>query len=164
MDQSLSGPAFIVDGMLKGLVKWLRILGFSSTSSADLSEIYTLLNNKPGTAFVTASRTHFSKFSQDNSILLTSNNITDQLRELNEHYGIFQKINLFSICLICNIPVVPVAREKIINQIPEQVSLSMKQFWRCPSCEKIYWQGGHVYRMVNKLRQLKIPVNFKNDF
>jgi uncharacterized protein with PIN domain len=150
--------------MLKGLIKWLRIMGFSTLSYEDLQKNTTTYDIEPSAIFVTASKSHRFNFSPENIVLLTSDDLARQLHELNSRFGIFNSLNLFSICLNCNIPIEVVSKDSILDQVPEKVRLNIKRFWYCPSCHQVYWKGGHVERMLEKLKQLGIPIDFKNDF
>jgi len=153
-------PEFIIDGMLRGLVKWLRVLGFNTIFVHKLSEVPELLNSKPEAAFITASPVHYEKILCSSKLLITSVSIEDQLQEINRIYNIFEIMDPFSLCLSCNISIKPVSTGEIPDRIPERVRQSFEQFWHCPVCQRVYWQGGHVDRMIRKLRSMKVPINF----
>jgi uncharacterized protein with PIN domain len=139
-------------------------MGFSTLSYEDLQKNSTAHEIEPPAIFVTASKSHRFNFSPENIVLITSDDLASQLHELNNQLGIFNSLNLFSICLNCNIPVEIISKNAILDQVPEKVRLRIERFWYCPSCHQVYWKGGHVTRMLDKLKRLGIPINFKNDF
>jgi uncharacterized protein with PIN domain len=153
-------PEFIIDGMLRGLVKWLRALGFSAVSVHKLSEISGFLNKNPETIFITASPFHWENILHSRKLLVRSHSIEGQLRALNIMYKIFEMMDLFSICLSCNTFIEPVSIDEIVDRIPNRVRDSFEEFWYCPVCERVYWHGGHVERMIRKLRSMKVPIHF----
>jgi len=164
MNYDRSEQSFIVDNMLKGLVKWLRIMGFSTLYYEDLQKNKTAQEIESSDIFITASKTHIFNFSPENIVRINSDDLADQLHELDSRLDIFNSLNLFSICLNCNTPVEIISKDSINDKIPEKVRLHIEKFWYCPSCHKIYWRGGHVKRMLEKLKRLGIPIDFKNDF
>ncbi len=62
---------FIVDEMLKGLIRWLRILGFNTLEIISLSkEEYYLFNNY---YYLTGSPKHYDLWNNHKKILLKEN-------------------------------------------------------------------------------------------
>jgi hypothetical protein len=158
MHPETSKPAFAIDGMLAGLTKWLRILGFFAVFTRDINEAKKILPEKPELYFITSSMKHFIIFDGFKRILLTDHNLSNQLQTIDEQTGIFSKINLLSICTKCNTPVEPVDNATLIDKIPEKVKDNFDQFLICPSCTKIYWKGGHVERIIEKLKRMQVPI------
>jgi len=58
-------------------------------------------------------------------------------------------------CPKCNTRIKPVAKEKIIGKVPETTASYYNEFWECPNCEQIYWQGAHWGRILATLREAK---------
>lgn len=152
-------PIFIIDRMIHGLARWLRFLGFYSIHIEDMEHVASIKNQYPNTIFITTSKKNFNKFGDYNAFLLKKNTIPEQLLELNNVFRIYKQIDLLSICSICNIQIEPVNKDEIQNLIPDRVWNSFQTFWRCPKCQRIYWHGGHIERLINKLRQMNVPLN-----
>ena len=151
-------PKFIADTMLLGLGKWLRFLGFFTTIPENFEAARRILQNNPTQIFVTSSPNHFRQITYSSSCLIKKNHIAEQLREIDDRYHIFQKVKLFSICSRCNLPVQLISRDETLGQIPEAVTGSFEKFWKCPGCQRIYWQGGHIQRLLGKMQRMGIPV------
>ena len=151
-------PEFITDTMLQGLGKWLRFLGFLTAVPENFEAAKKLLKDNPSQIFLTSSPNHFQQITNSVTCLIKHNNITEQLREIDERFHIFHNVNLFSICSLCNLPVQSISRDEVTGQIPALVTSSFEKFWKCPSCQRIYWQGGHIQRLLEKMRRMGIPV------
>jgi uncharacterized protein with PIN domain len=150
---------FIIDGMLKGLARWLRILGFDAPVTEGKEQTARLLEGHPRAVFITGSKNHYNLFESYNSLLIKTHRISEQLAKLDETYGIFHLIQPLSRCSICNVPLKDVEKNTIEDQIPEKVFYSFHQFSKCPECGRIYWPGGHVIRMIDKLKRSGVPLS-----
>ena len=149
---------FLCDEMLKGLAKWLRFLGFSTEITANTSRIMQVLENEPSAIFLTRSRKHARIFPENSVFVLQSDDVAEQLQELNREFSLFNRMKFLSLCSVCNIPIEPIEKAEIQGQIPERVWESFQEFWKCPVCGRIYWEGGHVQRLKDKLRRMGVPV------
>ncbi len=47
--------------------------------------------------------------------------------------------------------------EHVKGLVPEAVRSRHQEFWRCPSCKRVYWQGSHWDKMVERLNHLDLP-------
>lgn len=151
-------PEFIADMMLQGLGKWLRFLGFFTSIPENFEVVQRLLKINPSQIFLTGSLKHFQQITRSIAYLVKKNNIAEQLQEIDDHFHIFQRVNLFAICSLCDIPVQSISREEIRDRIPETVKNNFEKFWICPGCQRIYWQGGHIQRLLGKMQRMGIPV------
>jgi uncharacterized protein with PIN domain len=55
-------------------------------------------------------------------------------------------------CPICNTLLETVGKEKLKNLLEPKTYKHYKQFWQCPKCKQIYWQGAHWERICGTLR------------
>jgi uncharacterized protein with PIN domain len=157
---SQTKPNFVVDGMLKGLIRWLRFLGFHSLSITKWNEILEKLTNEANFIFITGSERNFNKY-QDmkvEAILIKSNDIASQLSELNDVLNIYAQMEPLTLCSECNIEIEVVKKESIRSEVPEAIYKSHERFRQCPNCNRIYWEGGHIVRLKAKLRQMGVPI------
>ena len=112
--------------------------------------------------FLTASPKHFRKWKGDKKILIPFEKSPEQLNYVNEKLNIFAEIKFLSRCSLCNEKIVSVKREDVIDEISENVAKNINQFYQCPNCQRIYWQGGHAIRMINKLDRMGVSISFDN--
>jgi len=151
-------PEFIADTMLQGLGKWLRFIGFSTVIADNFKMARLLLLANPSLIFITSSSDHLRELGEFTAFMVRKNSIAEQLQEIDNHFHIFQRLNLFTICSLCNIPAQPISREEIRDRIPEAVKNNFENFWICPGCQRIYWQGGHIQRLLEKMQRMGIPI------
>jgi uncharacterized protein with PIN domain len=78
-----------------------------------------------------------------------------QLRELIQMKIIsLHEETLFSRCLVCNVLLNEMPREEAEGKVPDFIFYQRKEFFRCPQCSRIYWQGSHQDRMQEKIEEL----------
>lgn len=138
---------FLCDEMLKGLARWLRTSGYDVAVDADgvpdrqliaraLAEDRLLLTrDRPLMNIRHADRV---------AVLLEGNGLEACAREITRKLDIDWLHNPFSRCSLCNTPLVEIER-------PAPFPPDIVQAYLCPSCDKYYWQGGHVARMRHRL-------------
>ena len=151
-------PQFFADAMLLGLARWLRFLGFQTWNFQDREDLVERLRQQPEMIFLTSSVSHVEQFHPPHFFILTEEALDKQLHKINEQYRIFQSIELLSLCTICNVPVVRIDKMKVEGMVPTKVLANFDQFWNCPICKRIYWDGGHIKRLKEKLVRMKIPL------
>lgn len=135
-------PAFDLDGMLGALAKWLRILGFDAS--------YPCRTPSPGRVFVTTKRIA----GRSDTIIVDERDSLDQLRQVLEQAGVAPDPDLFlSRCLICNVLVEEISRDRAAGRVPEQVLRAVSVFNECPECGRVYWEGSHSERIKKRLQK-----------
>ena len=146
---------FIVTKELGRLARWLRILGFDT--------IYFKSDNKATLILIALREDRFivtrSKYKRQGlkkkTIELSSNELKLQLKELIKTLDLkIEEKRMFTRCTLCNEELVEVGKQEVQNLVPEYVYETQKAFMKCPSCNKIYWQGSHwgkVSEVVSKL-------------
>ena len=71
----------------------------------------------------------------------------EQLIEVLRRFDLTDDIHPFSRCIACNRPVETVPKREILPLLPERVRRDVEEFWRCPGCARVYWNGTHVDHM-----------------
>jgi uncharacterized protein with PIN domain len=148
---------FVIDTMLGRLTKWLRVIGLDAhyQSSYKIKEIENLL--KKGRILLTRNRA--LKDSLKPSILIDSDKVQDQLKEIKEN-GLLPATNKnwFKRCIRCNIPLQSVHIKDAQGRIPEYIiSQNIEGIHRCPSCNRYFWPGSHRERMLKQIREWGLP-------
>jgi uncharacterized protein with PIN domain len=77
----------------------------------------------------------------------------DQLREVLEIFGLKGPFRLFSRCLECNIPLVPVSKDAVLHRLEPKTRMYFNEFSRCPACDNILWKGSHHSHILEKLEK-----------
>jgi uncharacterized protein with PIN domain len=148
---------FVADHMLGKLAKQLRMLGYDTIYHAG-GDAYRLIKSarEEGRVILTRNTKLLPRTPEDHIVRITEDRPSLQMRELiqkgliSPHGG-----NLFSRCLLCNVLLSGVSREEVEGKVPDFIFYQQKEFYRCPQCQRIYWQGSHQENMVKRIEQLK---------
>lgn len=150
-------PRFLVDAMLGKLARWLILLGYDArfaggSGRADLELLEEA--RKEGRVFVTRDR-GIPAVAGVPKVVIARAGLEEQLRQLALELGLRpDPAKLFSRCPDCNEPLETLAREEALPLAPPKVRTLETPFRRCPRCGRLYWNGTHTDRIVEKLRAL----------
>jgi len=146
---------FLCDEMLKGVARWLRAAGYDTRVAPDGTQDSILLEQarEQQRIFLTRDRRLVSQRPRhDDIVLLTCNQEDDCLEELRIRLGVDWLYRPFSRCLKCNTPLLEAPPERW-QEIPQQSRELATRLLYCPSCDQLFWDGGHVSRMRARLEQ-----------
>lgn len=62
-------------------------------------------------------------------------------------------------CPKCNAKVKPIPKEKVEGKVEKSTFTYYNEFWECPKCGQIYWQGAHWTRIRETLETAKENLN-----
>lgn len=144
-------PRFLCDCNLGRLAKWLRILGFDTIYMKNMREDIIEEERLAGRVLLTRSG---KLSSRKNCFLIKSNCIADQIIEVNDKFILNKQLKPFSLCVICNEPLVSADNLKATDHVPEYVLSTVGTFRNCPKCNKFYWQGSHIKRVNETIQNL----------
>ncbi len=139
---------FVLDIHLGKLANSLRLLGFDTLYRNDYAD--------EELAQISASEERIL-LTRDKGLLMRSlvtygyyvreTNPERQVVEVLRRFDLFGKVLPFQRCIRCNGLLQPVAKEAIIDQLPEKTKLEINEFHRCSCCGQIYWKGAHFERI-----------------
>ena len=148
-------PKFIVDFMCGRLAKWLRILGYDTEFVKDFSRHKIMMKSLSEQRIVLTRDTRLSKKKVYKLILIKSDKVREQVRQVIKELNLkLQKEKFFTICSICNKQVVPIEKEKVKDLVPLYVYQNIKEFYQCPDCQRVYWQGSHYDLFLKEIEKL----------
>ena len=148
-------PRFMVDAMLGGLARWLRIMGFDTAyDPAIADEDLVRRGVGEGRRILTRDRRLPEEWRVAHCTILEGDTVEERVREVVEGFGLRDHIRLFSRCTLCNTPLQDISVEEARGQVPERVAAHHHRFARCPECRRIYWEGSHTERMRVRLREI----------
>ena len=150
---------FITDGMLGKLTRWLRMLGhdveyYKSLDDEELVDRAKIENR----ILLTRDLKLYQRAVPQGAIafLVEGHTEAKKLAQLSKRFNFKLEINVtVSRCPKCNTPIESVSKEEVIDRIPKATALYYNEFWKCPSCEQIYWRGAHWKRIEKTLREAK---------
>lgn len=139
---------FVLDVHLGKLASSLRLLGFDTLYRNDYAD--------EELAQISASQQRML-LTRDKGLLMRSlvtygyyvraTNPEQQVVEVLRRFNLFKQVLPFQRCIRCNGLLKSVAKESILDQLPEKTRLEIDEFHRCCDCRQIYWRGSHYERM-----------------
>ncbi len=146
---------FIVDGMLGKLSRWLRILGHNVKYSNNLddAQLFTIAKKERRTLLTRDFELyrHATAKGMD-AFYVEGETGEERLAALAKRYGMDLDIDMtISRCPKCNTKVKPITKEEAAGKVEKSTFEHYDEFWNCPKCGQIYWQGAHWTRIRRTL-------------
>lgn len=149
--QPLREPRFILDVHLGKLARYLRLFGFDTVYDTQYVDADIIRRGVEDKRIILTRDVGLLK----NKIVthgywLRATDPRQQIREIIQRFDLAGKCKPFSRCLECNGIIVAIEqpggadREKI----PEQVWKEQHDFFRCDSCQRVFWQGSHYDKLA----------------
>jgi uncharacterized protein with PIN domain len=143
------------DAMLGGLARWLRILGYDTSYERHIEdEALVRRCFAEGRLLLTRDRRLLEEWRVRRSLLVSAQKPPEQLCEVVTRLGLDWEGRLFERCTICNTLVCAASRSTLEGRLPERIVREHTAFSRCPTCERIYWEGSHTRRIRERLESL----------
>lgn len=145
----------LCDHMLGTLAKWMRFMGYDTAYPGPLDD----------TALIAvAAEEHRVLLTRDKelaarcpgAVRIRSDDLEEQVKEVATVLGL-RVVDPLSRCSVCNTVLVAVPEETVAGLVPEGVRSRHQEFWQCPTCHRVYWQGSHWHKMVERLQRFDQP-------
>jgi len=150
---------FVTDGMLGKLTRWLRMLGHNVRYANNLNDkILIKIAKTEKRVLLTRDVELYQQatIQHADAFLVEGKNEAERLAALAKRFGLELELNPdASRCPKCNAKIKPAKKEKIFDKIPPSTKKFYEDFWECPKCGKIYWQGAHWKRITETLKEAK---------
>lgn len=138
---------FIADGMLGKLTRWLRMLGQDVTYSNQFEdEELIAAAKKERRVILTRDLQLYQRAIAKgiNAFYVEGQTEAAKLAELAERFDFPLVVDLQrSRCPQCNTRIRPTSKEKLAGKVEKNTFVYYDEFWKCPKCGHIYWQGAH---------------------
>ena len=155
--QPLRDTRFILDVHLGRLAAYLRMLGFDTLYRNDYED--------PELADISAAE-HRILLTCDRRLLMRKQ-IThgyfvraiqprEQILEILSRFDLFNNQKPFTRCMSCNGKTHAVNKQEIENRLLPKTKKYYDEFFRCESCNKIYWKGSHYLKMQAMVDKIKV--------
>ena len=152
----LREPNFIADVHLGKLARYLRMFGFDVYYKNDLSdEEIVKISIKERRAILTRDIGLLKRNEVTHGYYVRNTKVEEQVKEIMSRFDLQKSIKEFSRCIECNEPLVTVEKNKMLDELLPKIIQSQDEFYRCPSCKKIYWKGTHYQQMLSFIKSLK---------
>ena len=139
---------FIADVMVGKLAKRMRLLGFDVLydPAYEDNEVLRLALDQDR-IILTRDTGLASRPLAQNHLLITSDLIDDQLHQVLEAFSPSGE-HALTRCSLCNERLSVLDRKDARDLVPDHVAATVREFWRCEHCGKVYWKGSHVRNMT----------------
>ena len=150
---------FLVDGMLGGLARWLRILGYEVRydASAKDNDLLTIAGEE-NMLLLTRDEELYQRALAKKiaSALVVGETEEERLAQMANSFGVRLDTNMAETrCPECGASLIEKSKSDIANEVPEESLKTYDQFWKCSnqSCEKVYWVGSHWKQIRQTLEE-----------
>ena len=150
---------FIVDGMLGKLTRWLRMLGHNVKYSNKLDDAQLIaIAKREKRVLLTRDLELYQQATAKGvqAFYVDGKTEAERLAQLAKKFGISLEIDMaVSRCPKCNAQVKPTSKENVKDKVEETTFAYYNEFWQCPKCGQVYWQGAHWKRIRKTLETAK---------
>ena len=150
---------FITDGMLGKLTRWLRMLGHDVeySRSEDDKKLIEKAKSERRILLTRDLRLYHQATTQGvDAMLVEAATGAEKLAGLAKRFDFNLEIDVtVSRCPKCNTKIKPASKGMIVDKVPKTTSTHYNEFWECPRCGQVYWQGAHWKRIEKTLREAK---------
>ncbi|MGA2767055.1 MAG: Mut7-C RNAse domain-containing protein [Candidatus Bathyarchaeia archaeon] len=147
---------FVIDGMLGKLARWLRMMGHDVkySNNMDDSELLTIAKKQQRILLTRDFELYQHAVAKEVDAFYVQGQTEEQrLAELAKRFGISLEIDMAtSRCPKCNTQVKPVSKEEVASRVEKSTFEHYTEFWECPKCGQVYWQGAHWTKIRETLK------------
>lgn len=147
---------FTADVMLGRLARHLVHLGFDCLykPTIDDEKLVECAASRGG-VILTRDMDIIQQFDQPKQVfVLAEDSLKYQLRSLKEAFELtINPNNFFTRCSKCNETLTSVPKARVIEEVPPGTREWIESFYRCPTCETVYWKGSHYRDFLARLNR-----------
>jgi uncharacterized protein with PIN domain len=147
----------MADNMLGTLAKWLRVAGADCQYAEGMEDDGLVQVASSGRLVLTRDKLLAQRCGRW-GLYVASDDLEEQLLQVLGNLPDLMEGRPLSRCLVCNVPVDPLDRERVVDRVPEGVLERHDEFWECPRCHRVYWMGTHVENMLARLDLIRSRV------
>jgi uncharacterized protein with PIN domain len=156
-DKPLRRLRFIADAHLGGLARLLRMLGFDTIYSNNISdEKIRAVARAEERVILTRDRELLKCRVITHGCYVHALKPLEQLREIVDRLHLRSGARPFTLCLECNLPLLPIEKAAIEDRLPPRVRQLYNAFRWCEGCDRVFWNGSHLERMQALLADFTI--------
>lgn len=148
---------FIADRMLGTLTRYLRFMGYDTTSANSLAEgnakedtILLGMAGQEGRILITRDA-ELARRGKMRAVQITSEDVVDQVQQLIDH-GLIERRLTLSRCSLCNTPLREANTCEIQNAEYAPRDWRDLSFYWCGHCRKLYWNGSHGKQLEERIQ------------
>jgi uncharacterized protein with PIN domain len=150
---------FIADGMLGKLARWLRILGqdVKYSNQSDDAELVAIAEKEQRVLLTRDLELYQHAVAKGiDAFYVEGRTEAEKLAKLAERFDFSLTIDLRrSRCPRCNTRIRLTPKETIAEKVEKNTLIHYDEFWKCPKCGQVYWQGAHWKGIQATLEEAK---------
>jgi uncharacterized protein len=152
---------FLVDGMLGGLARWLRMLGqdVRYDSSAKDNDLLGIAHQENMVLLTRDEELYRRAIARKiTSALVLGETEEERLAQMAEAFGVPLNVDMAETkCPECGSDLKETRKNDLIGAVPQASLKLYNQFWKCsnPKCGKVYWVGSHWKQIGQTLEQAR---------
>ncbi|HMD68803.1 MAG TPA: Mut7-C RNAse domain-containing protein [Chitinivibrionales bacterium] len=144
----LRKPSFICDVHLGALARLLRLAGFDTLYKNDYADeeiVEAAVSHQR--CVLTRDRGILKRKAVTRGYCVRSTRPREQAREVVRRFDLGPAMMPFSRCMLCNGAMERASAESVLALVPPKTKECYREFHRCASCGKVYWQGSHFGKL-----------------
>lgn len=146
---------FLAESTLGKLSKWLRLAGFDTLYDPHRPDAFRIADCSKAQQRIVLTRTRqvYDLLPPSRALFIRHNAPLAQVRQVMQHFAVLRRdLQPLTRCAICNAPVEPCPKEKLIGQIADYIWQRHDRFHCCPQCKRIFWPGSHTERLLEAMQ------------
>ncbi|KPK83689.1 MAG: twitching motility protein PilT [Bacteroides sp. SM23_62_1] len=144
----LRNPKFILDVHLGRLARYLRAMGFDTLYRNDYTDNDLVnISLREKRIILTRDKGILMRNAVERGYWIRNIDVKEQALEITRRFDLYNLISPFKRCMECNGLIRSVSKESVMKHLQFKTKEYYDHFFRCTSCEKIYWKGSHYERM-----------------
>jgi uncharacterized protein with PIN domain len=147
--------AFLLDGMLGSLTRWLRICGFEAVYAKNVPDERLLERARSDELILlTRDRDLSGKAQREGveALLVEGATDTEKLAFISRRFKLSLNPTV-SRCPSCGGDLDTVEKEVVRGTVPDRSIKVYDEFWACRSCGQVYWRGSHWPSIVETVER-----------
>ena len=154
-DVPLRKTRFVADTNIGDIVRIMRLLGFDVLFDAGMSNREIIdVSNREKRIILTKSKSLLKFKEVSHGVFIHPGNPAEQVKGIMDRLDIKDQAKPFSRCLRCNGLLKGIAKEDVVNRIPEKTKACCDVYSVCQSCNRLYWNGTHVMKMKKVVERI----------
>ncbi|MFO8018459.1 MAG: DUF5615 family PIN-like protein [Promethearchaeia archaeon] len=155
---------FLLDAMFGKLTRFLRMFGYDAIYAGELRD-YFGEDPVPDKKLLEYARSHeriiitrdfpFYKIAgKSRAVYIDGEDVYINLQKLKKKLNLSYRVDMDSArCSVCNSPLSKIDKEKAKDSINQNSLKYFHEFYQCQNCEKIFWEGSHIERILKNLKK-----------
>lgn len=151
---------FFADVNVARLVRWLRAVGIDTVWEDAIADKDLVRRAIGENRYVlTLDKKLKKEWCVGNVLLLDSDRALEQFMQIVRHFDLKLPAKIFTRCLVCNALLQAASAEEIEANVPPGAREIHDEFYCCPNCRRIYWEGSHTRRLRAVIEEIYIRRN-----